>query len=103
MSTEENNSLIAEFMGCEKEVTLEDEIVYAIKWDKHFPHTDKTSGLDVATEFYYPSELEYNSNPIWLRNVRIKTEALGENIDARHHGKMYRDIITFIKQYNEKN
>lgn len=59
------NKVIAEFEGYELEETLKGEMVYDITIDKFNPNKIN----DIATEFYYPSELKYHLSCDWLMPI----------------------------------
>ena len=71
MSNQENNKLIAEFMGLELEETLEGMFVYARKEQSHIKLND------IRTEFYEVHELQYHISWDWLMPVVEKIESLG--------------------------
>ena len=111
MSNQENNKIIAEFMGLELEETLEGLFVYARKEQSPIKLND------IRTEFYEVHELQYHISWDWLMPVveRIKDmnytikhidrKALGQidnvlTCDLRREN-LYDAIVEFINEYNK--
>jgi len=125
MSNQENNKMIAEFMGLELEETLEGLFVYARKEQSPIKLND------IRTEFYEVHELQYHISWDWLMPVVEKINNIlddddefvysvnihpskvtiyYENYDrifvSNEHGSttremLYLAVVKFIKKYNK--
>jgi len=105
MSNQENNKMIAEFMGLELEETLEGLFVYARKEQSPIKLND------IRIEFYEVHELQYHKSWNWLMPVVKKCFQAGDDtyewdnimdtlftcdIDI-----VYAQVVEFINQYNK--
>lgn len=106
MNTEENNKMIAEFMGLELEETLEGLFVYARKEQSPIKLND------IRTEFYEVNELQYHLSWNWLMPVVEKIYKIAvddENVERYyevsdnlpHIHATYKAVVEFINQYNK--
>lgn len=98
MNTQENNKMIAEFMG----LSVKEGVCYYTDEDDMFP-----MGIEVE-EPYIPYDNDWN----WLmpvvekiKNIAVKDENIEvfyevlDNLPDRH--ETYNAVVEFIKQYNE--
>ena len=96
---EENNKLIAEFMGLPKEnVGLKQEVIYGLNQD----------------DWYTPDNLNYHLSWDWLMPVAEKCLTSDEKTDGQHYfindalltcniELVYDRVVEFIKEYNQNN
>lgn len=109
MNTTKGNELIAEFMGFEKEQTLDGITVYAIPISRNNP----TKINDIATEFFETEELRYHLSWDWLMEVVEKISKLPD-IYEQESFLLIRDelctgrirttheaVVNFIEDYNK--
>ena len=107
MSNQENNKMIAEFMGLELEETLEGLFVYARKEQSPIKLND------IRIEFYEVHELQYHLSWDWLMPVVVECFEIFGNTDAINYTKLndalltcnidelYRAVVELINQYNK--
>ena len=106
MNTEENNKMIAEFMGLELEETLEGLFVYARKEQSPIKLND------IRTEFYEVNELQYHTSWNWLMDVVDEIEDyLSDNVgkvayfdeclSSNDLDVRYQAVVEFINKYNK--
>ncbi|MGI9554399.1 MAG: hypothetical protein ACR2M6_00370 [Vampirovibrionia bacterium] len=111
MSNQENNKMIAEFMGLELEETLEGLFVYARKEQSPIKLND------IRTEFYEVHELQYHISWDWLMPVVKKCWKIINELDMSFDKvifkyrfdyivyadfkESYEAIVEFINEYNK--
>ena len=98
---EQNNKLIAEFMGLDTEVFKSGKLNYY--------YYDKVSKQEIFLEAH---ELSYDASWDWLMPVIHKCFDVAEDgqmADIMHHlqvaemGDTYDAVVEFIKEYNQNN
>ena len=106
---EQNNKLIAEFMGL-KNIDPNDDTIYQLMVAK------KGSGLPhefpIGNEIIPVKHMEYHTSWDWLMPVIHKCFDVAEDgqmSDIMHHlqvaemGDTYDTVVEFIKEYNQNN
>lgn len=102
------SKLVVEFMGYDSEELIhgnyKGRIVYPVKRNKEGIHVEYDSNRpNLVTEFYFPSELKYNSSLFWLNDVIKKVEYLGGKIEGGSIAYRFRKCVEFIKEYNNEH
>ena len=111
MNTQENNKLIAEFMG----ITPNEEGVYRIskhegysechlsyhkEWNWLMPVVDKIESID-EDGFSYSIQVEYHSVVIWKHSDRFDSKRIIEVNGESKRSTTYNAVVEFINQFNK--
>ena len=107
INIEKGNILIAKFMGADGAPKYNPEV-----WDIYITgHLDVDGDHEEAQHFYTPSEMKYHTSWDWLMPVVQKCLDVTDDGDMEHimhHLQVadklntYREVISFIENYNNK-
>ncbi len=96
-----DNKLIAEFMGA-----VGTPKYNPTEWDVYITGClDVDSDDENAQHFYTPDEMKYHTSWDWLmpvvEKIEEQNELIGAHILSTDIGKTYKEVVRFIKEYND--